>query len=146
MFSWAVGADERNSTRHVLQLDQAPLGLPSPAYYALNGSDDSILRTYEKYMIKVAQLLRKSEKFLNKTNGILNLEDSMFSEEDDNDLRKISNFQSTLNFLNFDELSHTAKIKDYEKNLIDEYQEDKEIERQMKLVLQFEVELANVSV
>ena len=151
LFSWAVGSDERNSSRHILQLDQAPLGLPSPAYYALNGSsDDSILRAYERYMIKVAQLLRKSEKFMNKTNGTQSLEeDSLASyrtdtsyDGDDSDLVK---FQSTLNLLeSVGDRGYIANIKDYEKNLLDEYEEDKEIERQMKLVLQFEIELANV--
>lgn len=150
LFSWAVGSDERNSSRHILQLDQAPLGLPSPAYYALNGSDDSILRAYERYMIKVAQLLRKSEKLLNKTNGTQSVEeDSLTSyrtdsnyDSDDSDLVK---FQSTMNLLeSVGDHSYIANIKDYEKNLLEEYEEDKEIERQMKLVLQFEIELANV--
>lgn len=151
LFSWAVGSDERNSSRHILQLDQAPLGLPSPAYYALNGSDDSILRAYERYMIKVAQLLRKSEKYLNKTNGTASLEgdDSLLSyrteagyDGDDSDLK----FQGTMSLLeSVGGRSYIANnIKDYEKNLLDEYEEDKEIERQMKLVLQFEIELANV--
>lgn len=148
LFSWAVGSDERNSSRHILQLDQAPLGLPSPAYYALNGSDDSILRAYERYMIKVAQLLRKSEKLLNKTNGTQSVEeDSLPSyrtdtnyDSDDSDLVK---FQSTM-LESVGDRSYIAGIKDYEKNLLDEYEEDKEIERQMKLVLQFEIELANV--
>lgn len=154
LFSWAVGSDERNSSRHILQLDQAPLGLPSPAYYALNGSDDSILRAYERYMIKVAQLLRKSEKFLNKTNGTQSLEeDSLPSyrtdtsyDSDDNDKLDLAKFQSTLSLLeSVGDRAYIANIKDYEKNLLDEYEEDKEIERQMKLVLQFEIELANVS-
>ena len=146
LFSWAVGSDERNSSRHILQLDQAPLGLPSPAYYALNGSDDSILRAYERYMIKIAQLLRKSEKYLNKTtinNTQILDESSSFSyrtEDEDSDL--LVKFQSTLNLFSIN--GYTANIKDYEKNLLEEYEEDKEIERQMKLVLQFEIELANV--
>lgn len=98
-------------------------------------------------MIKVAQLLRKSEKYLNRTNGTQSLDDSQFSYRTDDDDSDLDRFQSTLNLLseNFvNENGYTANIKDYEKNLLEEYEEDKEIERQMKLVLQFEIELANV--
>lgn len=38
LFTWAVGADERNSTRNIIQLDQGGLGLPSRDYY-LNKTD-----------------------------------------------------------------------------------------------------------
>lgn len=40
-FSWAVGADERNSTRNVIQLDQNGLGLPSRDFY-LNKTDKNV--------------------------------------------------------------------------------------------------------
>lgn len=41
LFSWAVGADERNSTRNIIQLDQGGLGLPSRDYY-LNKTDKNV--------------------------------------------------------------------------------------------------------
>lgn len=42
LFSWAVGADERNSTRNIIQLDQGGLGLPSRDYY-LNKTDKNVV-------------------------------------------------------------------------------------------------------
>lgn len=100
-------------------------------------------------MIKIAQLLRKTEKFLNKTNGTESLRDSLDSRyigilDDENDLVK---FQSTIDLIeSIDQnIFSEINVKDSEKNLLEEYEEDKEIERQMKLVLEFEIELANVS-
>lgn len=57
LFSWAVGADERNSTRNIIQVDQGGLGLPSRDYY-LNKTDKKVvLDAYLIYMIKVAELM-----------------------------------------------------------------------------------------
>lgn len=98
-------------------------------------------------MIKVAQLLKKSENFFNKTNGTQNLEDSLFSYRTDDEDSDLVKYQSTLNLIENLGEQHgiIGDVKGYEKNLLKEYEEDKEIERQMKLVLQFEIELANVS-
>lgn len=45
LFSWAVGADERNSTRNIIQLDQGGLGLPSRDYY-LNKTDKNVVSSF----------------------------------------------------------------------------------------------------
>lgn len=42
LFSWAVGADERNSSRNVIQIDQSGLGLPSRDYYINKTLDDEV--------------------------------------------------------------------------------------------------------
>ncbi len=43
LFSWAVGADERNSTKNIIQVDQSGLGLPSRDYYLNRNSDDEVI-------------------------------------------------------------------------------------------------------
>lgn len=57
LFSWAVGADERNSTRNIIQLDQGGLGLPSRDYYLNKTDKNVVLDAYLIYMIKVAELM-----------------------------------------------------------------------------------------
>lgn len=52
LFSWAVGADERNSTKNIIQLDQGGLGLPSRDYY-LNKTDKNIV-SYEPNILAFA--------------------------------------------------------------------------------------------
>lgn len=54
LFSYGVGEDDRNSSRHILQLDQSGLALPTRDNY-LNKSGDhqKILDAYLTYMTKV---------------------------------------------------------------------------------------------
>ena len=61
LFSWAVGADERNSSRNVIQIDQSGLGLPSRDYYINKTLDDDVLKAYLAYMTKVGVLLGGQE-------------------------------------------------------------------------------------
>ncbi|XP_072387563.1 endothelin-converting enzyme homolog isoform X2 [Diabrotica undecimpunctata] len=58
LFSYAVGEDDKNSTRHVLQIDQSGLTLPTRDNY-LNKTKDHIkvLDAYLEYMTKVGVLL-----------------------------------------------------------------------------------------
>uniref|UniRef100_A0A1A9WAX6 Peptidase M13 N-terminal domain-containing protein n=1 Tax=Glossina brevipalpis TaxID=37001 RepID=A0A1A9WAX6_9MUSC len=51
-----VGADDKNSSAHILQIDQLSLALPSRDYY-LKSSSENALKAYHKYMIKTAVLL-----------------------------------------------------------------------------------------
>lgn len=51
-----VGADDKNSSVNVLQIDQLQLALPSRDYY-LKASSENDLKAYHKYMTKVAILL-----------------------------------------------------------------------------------------
>lgn len=57
LFSWAVGADERNSTKNIIQLDQGGLGLPSRDYYLNKTDKNVVLEAYLFYMDKVAELM-----------------------------------------------------------------------------------------
>uniref|UniRef100_A0AAR5Q8X8 Endothelin-converting enzyme 1 n=1 Tax=Dendroctonus ponderosae TaxID=77166 RepID=A0AAR5Q8X8_DENPD len=58
LFSYGVGEDDRNSSRHVLQLDQSGLALPTRDNY-LNKTDEhrKILDAYLAYMTKIGVLL-----------------------------------------------------------------------------------------
>ncbi|KAF7274332.1 M13 family metallopeptidase neprilysin 3 isoform X2 [Rhynchophorus ferrugineus] len=58
LFSYGVGEDDRNSSRHVLQIDQSGLALPTRDNY-LNKTADHIkvLNAYLEYMTKVGVLL-----------------------------------------------------------------------------------------
>lgn len=160
LFSWAVGTDERNSSRHILQLDQAALGLPSSAYYNTTGGVSSVLQAYEKYMIRLAQLLHRSEQLYRKQSkyasllrqrqqqsGKTNQGNATPTQTGTVDLKQTERLMelSSMFDLNADITTEPEDLKNYEQLLLDELETDKEIERQMKLVLQFEIELANVS-
>ncbi|ODM96996.1 Endothelin-converting enzyme 1 [Orchesella cincta] len=55
-FTWAVGEDDRNSSTHIIQLDQGGLTLPTRDYY-LNKTHEQVRKVYLQYMIKIAMLL-----------------------------------------------------------------------------------------
>ncbi|KAG9508882.1 hypothetical protein GZH46_02612, partial [Fragariocoptes setiger] len=57
LFSWAVGTDERNSSRTVIQIDQSGLGLPNRDYYLNKSGKNTVLESYLAYMIKVGDLM-----------------------------------------------------------------------------------------
>lgn len=61
LFLWAVGADEKNSSVNVLQLDQSGLILPSREYYLNRSSHGKVLNAYLSYMVKVGVLLGAPE-------------------------------------------------------------------------------------
>lgn len=58
LFGWAVGEDDRNSTKHVIQIDQGGLTLPTRDNY-LNHTvqHEKILVAYLDYMTKIGMLL-----------------------------------------------------------------------------------------
>ena len=53
-FTWAVAEDDKNSSRHVIQMDQGGLTLPNRDYYLNKTDDDEILAAYLDYMTKVS--------------------------------------------------------------------------------------------
>lgn len=55
-----VGADDKNSSQNILQLDQLVLALPSRDYY-LKPSSKGDLKAYHQYMIQIAKLLGAPE-------------------------------------------------------------------------------------
>lgn len=58
LFSFSVGEDDKNSSRHVLQVDQSGLALPTrDNYLNKTGAHLNILKAYLEYMTKVGVLL-----------------------------------------------------------------------------------------
>ncbi|GAB6026306.1 Peptidase M13 [Chamberlinius hualienensis] len=61
LFSWAVGEDDRNSSTHVMQIDQGGLTLPTRDYYLNKSADDKVLVAYLTYMTDVGVILGGEE-------------------------------------------------------------------------------------
>ncbi|KAK0175625.1 hypothetical protein PV327_009363 [Microctonus hyperodae] len=57
LFSWAVNEDDRNSTRHIIQLDQGGLTLPTTDNYLNKTEHGKVLAAYLDYMTKIGVLL-----------------------------------------------------------------------------------------
>lgn len=58
LFGWAVGEDDRNSSRHVIQIDQGGLTLPTRDNYINRTTQhEKILNAYLEYMTKIGVLL-----------------------------------------------------------------------------------------
>uniref|UniRef100_A0A182MER4 Uncharacterized protein n=1 Tax=Anopheles culicifacies TaxID=139723 RepID=A0A182MER4_9DIPT len=61
LFGWAVGEDDRNSSKHIIQIDQGGLTLPSRDNYLNKTANAKILTAYLEYMTKVSVLLGADE-------------------------------------------------------------------------------------
>lgn len=61
LFTWAVGEDDRNSSRHTIIIDQGGLTLPTPDNYLNKTVHEKVLTAYLDYMVKVAVLLGATE-------------------------------------------------------------------------------------
>lgn len=58
LFGWAVGEDDRNSTKHIIQIDQGGLTLPTrDNYINRTAQHEKILTAYLDYMTKIGILL-----------------------------------------------------------------------------------------
>lgn len=61
LFSWTVGEDDRNSTRHIIQIDQGGLSLPTRDNYINKTAHAKVLAAYLDYMVRVTVLLGANE-------------------------------------------------------------------------------------
>lgn len=61
LFSWAVNEDDRNSTRHIIQIDQGGLTLPTADNYLNVTEHGKVLAAYLDYMTKIGVLLGGEE-------------------------------------------------------------------------------------
>ncbi|XP_071439614.1 endothelin-converting enzyme homolog isoform X2 [Hetaerina americana] len=61
LFSWAVEEDDRNSSRHVIQIDQASFTLLSRENYLNKTANEKVLKAYLDYMTKIGVLLGGEE-------------------------------------------------------------------------------------
>ncbi|KAL1123319.1 hypothetical protein AAG570_002405 [Ranatra chinensis] len=57
LFSWAVQEDDRNSSLHIIQVDQGGLTLPTRDMYLNTTSNEKILHAYLEYMTEIGVLL-----------------------------------------------------------------------------------------
>ncbi|XP_037045655.1 neprilysin-3 isoform X2 [Bradysia coprophila] len=61
LFVWAVGEDDRNSSRHIIQIDQGGLTLPTRDNYLNKTAHAKVLSAYLDYMTRVVVLLGGNE-------------------------------------------------------------------------------------
>ncbi|XP_058803973.1 endothelin-converting enzyme homolog isoform X2 [Phymastichus coffea] len=61
LFSWAVNEDDRNSSRHIIQIDQGGLTLPTTDNYLNKTEHSKVLAAYLEYMTKIGVLLGGEE-------------------------------------------------------------------------------------
>lgn len=58
LFGWAVGEDDRNSSKHIIQIDQGGLTLPTRDNYINKTTQhEKILKAYLDYMTNIGVLL-----------------------------------------------------------------------------------------
>lgn len=62
LFGWAVGEDDKNSSRHIIQIDQGGLTLPTRDNYLNKTAHEKVLTAYLDYMTRVCVLLGANEK------------------------------------------------------------------------------------
>ncbi|XP_078035137.1 M13 family metallopeptidase neprilysin 3 isoform X4 [Augochlora pura] len=61
LFTWAVNEDDRNSSRHIIQIDQGGLTLPTADNYLNVTEHGKVLTAYLEYMTKIGVLLGGEE-------------------------------------------------------------------------------------
>uniref|UniRef100_A0A8C5IK54 Neprilysin n=1 Tax=Junco hyemalis TaxID=40217 RepID=A0A8C5IK54_JUNHY len=59
LINFFVGTDDKNSTAHIIHIDQPGLGLPSRDYYECSGAYQEACSAYVDFMISVAKLIRQ---------------------------------------------------------------------------------------
>lgn len=59
IINFFVGTDDKNSTNHIIHIDQPQLGLPSRDYYECTGAYKEACTAYVDFMISVAKLIRQ---------------------------------------------------------------------------------------
>lgn len=89
LFSYAVGEDDRNSSRHVLQVDQSGLTLPTREHYLNVTEHKKILDAYLEYMTKVGVLLGgEQESTRRQMKAVIEFETKMANITIPNELRR----------------------------------------------------------
>ncbi|OXB63145.1 hypothetical protein ASZ78_000377 [Callipepla squamata] len=62
LINFFVGTDDKNSTAHIIHIDQPGLGLPSRDYYECTGAYQEACSAYVDFMISVAKLILQERK------------------------------------------------------------------------------------
>ncbi|KAJ8939317.1 hypothetical protein NQ314_011175 [Rhamnusium bicolor] len=114
LFSYAVGEDDRNSSRHVLQIDQSGLSLPTRENYLNKTEHAKVLEAYLEYMTKVGVLLGGD---LNETKiqmqAVIDFETKLANITTPSDLRRDE--ESLYNLMTIAELQERAPFIDWRK-------------------------------
>ncbi|XP_070609574.1 neprilysin [Erythrolamprus reginae] len=78
-----VGTDDKNSSQHILHVDQPRLGLPSRDYYECTGLYEEACSAYVSFIISVAKLIRQERNLpINDTEISLEAEKIMALEKE----------------------------------------------------------------
>ncbi|XP_073958611.1 M13 family metallopeptidase neprilysin 3 isoform X3 [Choristoneura fumiferana] len=112
LFNWAVTEDDRNSSEHVIVLDQGGLNLPTRDYYLNKTGHKKVLDAYLNYMTRVCVLLGANEtvakeqmskviQFETDLAGITTPSEDRRDEEGLYNPYKIKQWQKEANFLNW---------------------------------------------
>ncbi|XP_055546148.1 endothelin-converting enzyme homolog isoform X1 [Wyeomyia smithii] len=133
LFGWAVGEDDRNSSKHIIQIDQGGLTLPSRDNYLNKTANAKILNAYLDYMTKVSVLLGAEEaearrqmsdvvEFETRLANITTPQDMRRDEEEMYHLMTLTTLQEKAPFINwrdhFEEAFRLVKRKITEKEKV----------------------------
>ncbi|KAJ8956318.1 hypothetical protein NQ318_015056 [Aromia moschata] len=107
LFSYAVGEDDKNSSRHILQIDQSGLTLPTRESY-LNKTKEhaKVLKAYLKYMTDVGKLLGGDNSTEAKMQAVIDFETKLANITIPSDMRRDE--ESLYNLMTIAELQETA--------------------------------------
>uniref|UniRef100_A0A6J0SRQ7 Neprilysin n=1 Tax=Pogona vitticeps TaxID=103695 RepID=A0A6J0SRQ7_9SAUR len=84
VINFFVGTDDKNSTQHIIHIDQPSLGLPSRDYYECTGVYKEACSAYVDFMISVAKLVRRERN--------LTIDESLISTE----MRRIMDLETEI--------------------------------------------------
>ncbi|XP_018573332.1 endothelin-converting enzyme homolog isoform X1 [Anoplophora glabripennis] len=115
LFSYAVNEDDRNSSRHILQIDQSGLTLPTRENY-LNKTEqhEKVLKAYLEYMTKVGVLLNGEENSTRaQMKAVIEFETKLANITTPSELRRDE--ESIYNLMTIAELQDRAPFIDWRK-------------------------------
>ncbi|XP_070502213.1 endothelin-converting enzyme homolog isoform X4 [Chironomus tepperi] len=122
LFGWAVGEDDRNSSRHIIQIDQGGLTLPTrDNYINRTAQHEKILVAYLDYMTKISMLLgAKNETTAKKQmQDIIDLETRIAEITVPNEERRDE--ESLYNLMTLTELQETAPFINWQNHFEDAF-------------------------
>lgn len=122
LFGWAVGEDDRNSSKHIIQIDQGGLTLPTrDNYINRTAQHEKILVAYLEYMTKIGMLLgAKNESTTRKQmQDIIDLETRLAEITVPNEERRDE--ESLYNLMTLTELQEMAPFINWQSHFEDAF-------------------------
>ncbi|KAK4877932.1 hypothetical protein RN001_010438 [Aquatica leii] len=112
LFSYVVGEDDRNSSRHVIQIDQSGLTLPTRDHYLNATANEKLLKAYSDYMTKVGVLLGgEPNATQDQMQAVINFETKLANITTPNELRRDE--ESLYHMMSISELQDRAGFIDW---------------------------------